>query len=108
MIAALEGEHPRLAAGEIAHQLQRILVGLGPAHVEMATALHAPRALDALGEPCRQLDLLAMQEFARHLWKAIELTPRRLVEARVRIAEVHGGVPHLEVQIRHVTAIVEE
>src|SRR5262245_55399266 len=49
VIAALEGEHQRLALVRVANELDRILDRLGAADIELNAALHAP---GALGPPC--------------------------------------------------------
>src|SRR5512135_1575890 len=50
MIAAFKSEHQAFAAGVVAHQLERVLDGLGTSDVEMGPTFQAELALGVLGD----------------------------------------------------------
>ena len=107
VIAALEREHQALALLEVAHELEAVLDRLAAADVEMHAALGAELARRVAADVGRKLDLLAMQVLACHLRQAVELAPHRLVEARIGVAEVDRGVPHLQVEVRAALHVVD-
>ena len=107
MIAALEGEHQALAAGIVAHQLQRILDCLRAADIEMNPSLAPELALGVLGDHGRQFHLFAVQVLRGDLRQPVELPMCGVVQAFVAIAEIDGGIPHLQIEKRRAGLIVD-
>ena len=108
VVAALEGDHEALAAAGVAHELEGVLNGLRAAHVEVHAALFAPRVLDGFAEHGGEFDLFLVQVLGGDLRQRVDLALQGIVQARVGIAEVDGGIPHLEVEIGLVLVIVQE
>src|SRR5258706_10354465 len=98
VVAALEGEHA-LAAGRLAHQLERILDRLRAADVELYAAFQAEAALDALAHHPGELDFLAVQVLAGELRQLVDLRLERVVHRLVGVAEIDGRVPHLQIEV---------
>src|SRR5262249_10242878 len=49
-----------------------------------------------------------VQVLARELRQHVNLVLQRVIDATIRVAEVHGGVPHLEVEVGDIRPVVEE
>jgi len=108
VVATLEREHQALALLEIAHELEAVLDGLRAADIEVHAALHAELLLGVLGDDRREFDLLAVKILRGDLRQALELAMRGLIEARIAVAEVHGRIPHLQVQELPALGVVHE
>ena len=108
MVATLEGEHQALAAGIVAYELQRIPDRLRTADVEVYAALVTELALGILGDERRKFDLLAMQILRSDLRQLVELAMGGRVQALVAVAEIDGGVPHLQIEERRAGAVINE
>jgi hypothetical protein len=100
VVAALEGEHQALAAARIAHELERVLDGLCAADVEVNASRAPPLFLSILRDPLRELDLGRMEILAGDLRQRFDLLQEDGLQPFVLVTEVHGRIPHLQVEIR--------
>ena len=73
----------------------------------MDAALYTGASLHHLAESLGELDFLPMQVLTRQLRKCIDLLLQCLVQAAVFVAEVDGGIPHLQIEIRRVIVVEE-
>lgn len=107
VIAAHEGHEEALACG-IPHELHRVFDGLRATHVELDPSLQAE------GPQTFQRQLLGHQHFffmeilAGELREAIQLGLQGIDDALVAIAKIDRRVPHLEIEIGLLLAVVEE
>ena len=74
----------------------------------MHAAFAAEFALGILADRGRQLDLLAVQILRGDLRQPIDLALQRLVEARIRISEIHRRIPHLQIEERRAGAVIDK
>src|SRR5215475_2594740 len=108
VIAALEGEHQRLAPARVAHELERILNRLRAADIELDATLHGPGALDPPRDAGGELDLFAVKILACKLRQLVELDRHGVIEARIAVTEIDRGVPHLQVEIFPAFDVIEK
>ncbi|GBL40566.1 hypothetical protein EMGBD2_18240 [Nitrospirota bacterium] len=107
MITAHEGHKEVLARG-ISHELHGVFDGLCAAHVELDSSLQAE------GPQTFQSQLLGHQHFvfmeilAGKLRKPVQLGLQRIDDALVAIAEIDRRVPHLEIEVGFLFAVVEK
>ncbi len=106
VVAAFKREHQAFAMGGIAHHLERVFNRLGAAHVEMHAAWHAPFLLGILRNELGQLDLRRVQVLAGHLGQLAQLLDHLVFQALVLVAEVHGRIPHLQIQVRRAFLVI--
>ena len=107
VIAAHEGHEEALACG-IPHELHRVFDRLRAAHVELDPSLQAE------GPQTFQRQLLGHQHFffveilAGELREPVQLRLQGIDDALVAIAEIDRRVPHLEIEVGFLLAVVEE
>jgi len=106
VVAAFEREHQALAVGRIADELQRILDGLRATHIEVHAALAPELALHVLSNGLGELDTSLVEVLAGHLRQHVDLALQRIVQALIAVTEIDRGVPHLQVEERHVRRVV--
>jgi len=106
VVTALKSKHPG-AAGIFAHQLEGVLYGLGTAYVKMNAAFKTEAFLDALHNALRELDLFTVKILASQLREFIDLALESFIDPGIPVTQVHGGIPHLKIQIRFPRHVVE-
>ncbi len=106
MIPALKSEHPG-TAGIFPHQLQSIFHGLGTADIKMDTSFQSEAFFNAFHHALRQFNLFTVKILASQLRKFVDLTLEGVIHAGITVTQVHGGIPHLKVQIRLARHVVK-
>src|SRR5574337_924219 len=107
MVPAHKG-HKQGLTGRIAHQFHRVLDGLGAPDIELHAPSHSEGPQTFGRQPLGHQDLFFVEILARQLGQLIELRLERIHNALIAIAEVYRRVPHLEIQVWFVVAIIEK
>ena len=73
----------------------------------MDAARHAPGLLDALSDGRGEFDFFLVQILAGQLRQDVDLALQGVIQALVGVAEIDGGIPHLQIEERRSRLVVK-